>query len=371
MPRYDCPSCGQPFNGKKCRSCGYETFNEEIAHRLHVHKGEPLVIHDTTRRPIPTADPFGCPPKPKKKTKVKNKKWTWIIVLLLILWFLTPVIEAAKSLGSDLSDYFSYVSSSGTQEISEEEQLLYADDNIRVTTSWNMEDGFTNDLPLTIYNDSKKSIRVSDKNLTINGYLMDCYASMTTEIKPGRSESADLYLNTNALDYCGISNVTSYEFNLVYYETKDSAEVWMTDTISVPFAATDLGTSLPKADDGVLLYEDDNIRLVYRGYELSKYDASGLSGTAFLIYAENNTDTELTIRSEECKANDQDFDLWVYTSLPAHAKTVIVSKAYEFPVDSIRQLQTVSIDFTYNDEDWNETALSVVLPITEQGAAIQ
>ena len=61
MAKYICPSCGAPYNGKKCRNCAYESFSEEIAHNLHVHEGEPLVIHDTTRRPVPyTADCFHC-----------------------------------------------------------------------------------------------------------------------------------------------------------------------------------------------------------------------------------------------------------------------------------------------------------------------
>lgn len=71
MAKYICPSCGAPYNGKKCRNCAYESFSEEITHNLHVHEGEPLVIHDTTRRPVPYKDPFDCPPShPKKKEKI-------------------------------------------------------------------------------------------------------------------------------------------------------------------------------------------------------------------------------------------------------------------------------------------------------------
>ena len=368
MSRYDCPSCGETFNGKKCRNCGYETFNEEIAHRLHVHKGEPLVIHETTRKPIPTADPFGCPPKPKKQPKAKKKKWTLVITIILVLWFLAPAAEVVKSVGSDLSDFFSYISSPAPEELAPDEQLLYSDENIRVTTSWNMEDGFTNDLPLTIYNDGRKSIRISCENLTVNDYLLDYYAYLGEEIKPGKSVSTSLYINSEALDYCGISSVTSYKFNLAYCELQDYAEAWLTDAISVPFSVIDLGTNPPKADDGVLLYEDDNIRLVYRGYETPHYSSSDLSGTTFLIYAENKSSEELTMRSEDSKANDQIFDLWVYSTLPAYTKTIIQSHGYEFPVDSIEALQTVSIDLTYRNEDWDETELSVMLPITEQGA---
>lgn len=63
MTRSTCPSCGAPFNGKKCRSCLYETFTEEYAHGNHTHQGEPLVIDAPVRSPIPKQDPFECPPK--------------------------------------------------------------------------------------------------------------------------------------------------------------------------------------------------------------------------------------------------------------------------------------------------------------------
>ena len=98
MPRYDCPSCGNSFNGKKCRNCGYETFNEEIAHRLHVHKGEPLVIRETTRKPIPTADPFGCPPVPQKRRPAKKRKVRPLGVVMLVLFLLGPIMDATKNI---------------------------------------------------------------------------------------------------------------------------------------------------------------------------------------------------------------------------------------------------------------------------------
>ena len=70
MSKYICPSCGAPFNGKKCKNCAYESFSEEVAHNLHVHEGEPLVIHDTARKTVPYRDPFDCPPKPKKQASI-------------------------------------------------------------------------------------------------------------------------------------------------------------------------------------------------------------------------------------------------------------------------------------------------------------
>lgn len=65
MARRLCPSCGKPYNGKKCSNCLYEHFTEEIAHGFHTHEGEPLVIEGTQRKPIPVKDPFGCDRRPQ------------------------------------------------------------------------------------------------------------------------------------------------------------------------------------------------------------------------------------------------------------------------------------------------------------------
>ena len=93
MAKYICPSCGAPYNGKKCRNCAYESFSEEIAHNLHVHEGEPLVIHDTTRRPVPYKDPFDCPPShPKKEKKSRSGGLSKVLLIVFIAIFLRNVL---------------------------------------------------------------------------------------------------------------------------------------------------------------------------------------------------------------------------------------------------------------------------------------
>ena len=73
MKNLSCP-------GRRCRGCGYEHFSEEIAHRGHTHKGEPLVISGNVRRPVPRKDPFGC----EKKTGARRPMLRFLILLYLI-----------------------------------------------------------------------------------------------------------------------------------------------------------------------------------------------------------------------------------------------------------------------------------------------
>ena len=104
MATYKCPSCGKPFDGKRCRSCLYETFTEEIGHGLHTHRGEPLVIDEPVRRPIRRKNPFVW----DKRTRNSKNKFSWVgVALVLIIVLAGPVLdgllEAAESIGSAVS----------------------------------------------------------------------------------------------------------------------------------------------------------------------------------------------------------------------------------------------------------------------------
>ena len=65
MDRYRCPACGvSGYRGRRCGTCLYEPFGEEIAHGAHYHAGEPLVM---TTRPKSTVSRKGCAAFPGKR----------------------------------------------------------------------------------------------------------------------------------------------------------------------------------------------------------------------------------------------------------------------------------------------------------------
>ena len=84
MAHYTCPSCGERYNGRLCRSCLYEHFTEEISHGNHTHEGEPLVIDAPVRKPIRRKDPFDC----EKKTRKKHPMAGFVVLLAISVWFL-------------------------------------------------------------------------------------------------------------------------------------------------------------------------------------------------------------------------------------------------------------------------------------------
>ena len=98
MARCTCPSCGASWNGKRCRSCNYEHFSEEIAHRGHTHRGEPLIIDAPARKPIPTKDPFGCETRTKKtafpRREKKQRPFAGLMTIFLLIYALLPLVRS-------------------------------------------------------------------------------------------------------------------------------------------------------------------------------------------------------------------------------------------------------------------------------------
>ena len=88
MRKPACPSCGAPYNGRRCRNCNYEHFSEEIAHGNHTHTGEPLVIDAPVRKPVPKKNPFGCDKKTRKKNPLVG-----FLALLYVISCLMPVLR--------------------------------------------------------------------------------------------------------------------------------------------------------------------------------------------------------------------------------------------------------------------------------------
>lgn len=373
MPRYDCPSCGQPFNGKKCRACGYESFSEEIAHRLHVHKGEPLVIKDTSRKPIPKADPFGCPGKPSDKTAPRKKKSSLLSVLILLLCFLSPILKLVQTVGEKASDYIEshYTSDTPTEETSDVSTLLYSGNGIRIYADWADDYCLDDSLPLLIYNNNTKSIRVFSCGLIVNDYWLNDHCVLYEEIQPGSSVSAPLFLNVKALDYCGISQIENFAFQLAISDGQNADSEKKTDWISIPFENTDSPAQPSAADNCIPIYQDETVTIQYKGYDPYDSDLGMPENTQFLLYVENHSDQTLYFQSENSRVDGTACDIQFWFSLPPRSKTVASSNCFDLPVESIAEITEITMDLSVHDETWEETTLSLQLPVALKGAFTQ
>ena len=208
MAKYICPSCGAPYNGKKCRNCAYESFSEEIAHNLHVHEGEPLVIHDTTRRPVPYKDPFDCPPShPKKGKKSRSGGLSKVLLIVFIAIFLCNVLPIlfASVIDHAESDIHSETVEAVTLPL--DGKTLLDDESFSIVAQWQDGKDDRTDIPIYIVNHTDREYEFSSQNVTVNGYCLDDFCSFYADVPSGETVKGTLYLSDTGLATANIAQI--------------------------------------------------------------------------------------------------------------------------------------------------------------------
>ena len=146
MNQNTCPGCGAPWNGKRCRSCGYEPFREE---------------HRPRKKP-----------SHKRKTHPKKHPFLGFLLLLFLIFSLMPLL---RNWGQKL-EIVEEANRSVTQEpvIPATDLLtLYSGENLQIfTTAYNAED-LSQGLTLYIQNNSDRDLVLHTEDLLINGSSAD------------------------------------------------------------------------------------------------------------------------------------------------------------------------------------------------------
>ena len=325
MARKLCPSCGRPYNGRKCGNCLYEDFTEEIAHGFHTHKGEPLVIEDAERRPIPTKDPFDCDQETKndrqtsrsrqtkKKASVGRILGTLVTVMILLNAAFNLIASfAARGIFSDIFD--------PAQEVSEDyDTILFSDDDITITAQDSELRAPGDGISLAIRNDTRQALEVYGENILVNGYQLPdlgFYCDL-----PKRSTSiATFYLNSDYLKYTGSDTVENVTFSLSFCDADSYEEVFVIGPMEAEAEELPVAPSAEEISTEPL-YDQDGLTVSYLGYTLDAYDEDSLSSLVFCL--ENTTDGEITVYTTDSTVNGQEGSgLSLYVEIPAHTKAI-------------------------------------------------
>lgn len=213
MARRICPSCGSAYNGRKCRNCCYENFTEEIAHRNHTHKGEPLVIHEPTRRPVKRKDPFGC----EKKTR-KPRPMAGFFALLAIINFMMPML---RDWGLDLKAReraagVHTVAVRPEQVISPEETVvLHQERGVTVFASAKDLEDFRDGLCIYVqYSGSLSHVTLSAGEIQVNGCDMKSSSLVCKAQRGGNIGKGWLELDERDLEENGIQKPETLCFTM-------------------------------------------------------------------------------------------------------------------------------------------------------------
>lgn len=335
MARNTCPSCGKPYNGRRCKHCLYEHYSEEIPHGLHTHAGEPLVIRGSVRKSIPTHDAFGC----EKQTKKRTARLIPLILFVAVLSILGPVAAGITEFSSRA---IRTISEPREPEVSWDAYptTLCHDDGILIATDWVDGQEYTDGFSIAFRNDTGKNLTLSASEVIVNGYLLEQYFFFC-EAPKGCAGQSVFRLDPEELAYSGITQVQTLTVTLTAYDS-DSYDTVM-EIGPLFFHAKNIPDfTQPNADQGDVLYEDACLRVIYRGYLPNSYTPGDASRGKMLFYLENATDQALNISLQDAVVNGKDTSIGLWCQLPPQTRTVFRMHLFALEDNALTRIEEVT-----------------------------
>lgn len=368
MAKYVCPSCGAPFDGKKCRNCAYENFSEEIAHNLHVHKGEPLVIKDTTRKRVPYKDPFSCP-GPRRETK-KSAKITGLPKALLIIFLIIFMINVLTWVFAAIGDHADWPEPEPSAEsvsLPLNGKTLFEDNRFTIIAQWQDGKSDSTYIPVYIINHTDKAYDFSSKNVTVNGFCLDDFSGLYAQVQPGATLESGLHFSDQGLQLANIAQIQQISFSLEAtafgkdYSVADSLDLG-TFTLRGNAAADYIQSDMP---GGQMLYSDETLTLSYVALWADDYDEK-LEDMELVFCVENSSGNDLSIFDEQIQVNGEACDVSLWASVPANSKTLFTAYLYGIDLDRPEDIASFIMDLNVCPEDGDGYLIeNISVPVNE------
>ena len=347
MARHVCPSCGASYNGKRCKNCRYETFGEEISHGLHTHAGEPLVVREPERKPIPRKDSFSCETRTKKRASAPV-----VLILMIVLVILTVVIVSTYLAVSVVS-----VSSPEAEVIPVAcDTILYSAENIQIATNWEDGQEYTDGFFICLRNDTANDLRMYASQVIVNGYLVE-NANFHCDARRGRTGQGEFSLDEEELAYAGIETVQTLSIRLLAYDADSYDTVMESGPIHLNIKAIPNFVQ-PETDQGETLYEDEALRVVFREYRPNHYEPENLSRGKLMFYLENKSGRDMEISSRDAEVNGNEANLSLWCELPAQTRSVCRLHLFsleDMGLQRLEQISEMSIAICYRNPEETDT----------------
>ncbi len=247
-----------------------------------------------------------------------------------------------------------------SQEVTIEEQVLYDENNIKITAT-GMEDGWLGtELKLLLENNSDKSITVQARNANVNGFMVS--TMMSVDIAAGKKANDSLTFETSGLKDCGIESIATMEFFFHIFDTETWDTVVDTDVITIE---TSIASTYTQAvdDSGEVLVEEGGVKIVGKG--LSADDS--FWGPGVILYIENNSEKDVTVQVRDVSVNGFMVDSSMSTDVVAGKKAMSAVQFFSTDLEenAITDITDVELYFHIFDlESWDTIFDSDVIAIS-------
>ena len=307
-----CPCCGAPYDGKRCRECYYEPFTEEIAHGMHTHEGEPLVIEEPEDRPVRRSVPTrqkGCKTYAGRRKKT-SPKWLWPILIVLAVMAIQYALYAAvsermnsmSSLWSDEDTWEPETEAIIRPEDFHHQTVLYDKDGILAVADWKNGDVAGEEIPVYVRNDSDRDVMLMSAMDNVNGYMTQ-YRLFFSEVKAGQEEMTSIWVSDTELEGGNIEKIGKISFRL---EVTDDNDYSLLDTTPTITLYADKNIVQPVESGGTTVLEGADVTLTYTGSE---------GDDELWFRVENRSGRNIWLYTMETYVNGESADLFLFDEL--------------------------------------------------------
>lgn len=299
-----------------------------------------------------------------------KKRVKLLAVVLCLLLFATMALGSGSSgSGEDkkISDVSSGASSTEetstenvTTEITIEEQVLYDENDIKITATGLEDSWLGTELQVLIENNSSQSITIQARNANVNGYMVPTV--MSADVAAGKKANDSLTFETSGLKECGIDNIATMEFLFHIFDSESWDEIVDTDVITVETSIAESYTQTYD-DSGEVLVDTDGIKIVGKGLS----DEDSFWGPGVILYIENNSDQNVTIQVRDVSVNGFMVDSSMSEDVVAGKKAMSAVQFFSTDLEenSIDDITDVELYFhIFNLESWDTIFDSDVISIS-------
>jgi hypothetical protein len=245
-------------------------------------------------------------------------------------------------------------------EITIDEQVLYDENDIKITAK-GIEDGWLGtELKLLIENNSTKSITVQARNANVNGYMVD--TMMSADVAAGKKANDSLTFETSGLKECGIESIATMEFYFYIFDAETWDEIVSTDVITVETSIADSYVQTYD-DSGEVLVDTAGVKIIGKGLSVD----DSFWGPGVILYIENNTDKDITVQVRDVSVNGFMVDSTMSEDVVSGKKAMSAVQFFSSDLEenSIEDITDVELYFHIFDEDsWDTVFDSDVISIS-------
>ncbi len=188
------------------------------------------------------------------------------------------------------------------------EQVLFEENGVKVTAKAYKSDFIWGDsVQLLIENNSTVDVSIGCHELIVNNYMIGDYFSAT--VAAGKKTNEELDLSKTDLKEAGIETVGKIEAYFYLYNPETYETIKNLDCVTIQTSAYE-GMEFVKQDEGRELVNQNGIRIVAKGIK-----ENDLLGTSIVLFVENNTGRNVTVRSDDLSVNGFMIDEWFYATI--------------------------------------------------------